>query len=461
MKRGLGRTWGILLLATFTSGALSGCLRDTRSVVERERRESFDLLTRGQRLKDSGDYLLARDILLEAAEVSPRPVVFYEIGNCYYHLGNLPQAEVYYQRALALAPDYSLAQAELDLVRQASRNAEMEQAAAEPEPRALVSQPVHEEQAEEAEETVAITGTTSPAQAVEVPVEEEPEEPPVDERQAVAPPPDEPAVLVTPLDIPATQPAVPSPDDPAGASVAARERPTGLTGMFGGISPAQDTDEADAAPVDIDPEEARLAIFPELYSATPATVESLEAEARNAERLGHFDKAVRDWSAVISRRPEDVDARLRLAHALYRSGRSRRAEQEYESAIRIDPENPETYFEQGNFYVLSGDRPAARRAFRQALTINPRHLRARNNLGALEMQLGNHEDAIYYLEQVVETQPDFSSAWLNLALAQDNSGVPARQVLETLERYQRLSPGLDTRTERWLQSLQRRAAGQQ
>src|SRR5690606_7620704 len=110
--------------------------RDTKTQLDRERSASFDMLTRAQRLKAQGDYLLARDLLLEAAEVSSRPVVFYEIGNCYYQLGNLEQAEMYYERALEMSPGYALAQAELDLVRQSMKNAELAQPPADRLPEA-------------------------------------------------------------------------------------------------------------------------------------------------------------------------------------------------------------------------------------------------------------------------------------------------------------------------------------
>ena len=104
---------GLLLAAG--AAFFSGCAHDRAVEREETRREAFDLLTEGQQLKEQGDYLLARDVLLEAAEASPRPVVYYEIGDTYYRLGEYDRAISYYDKALRMTPGYEEAEAARDL----------------------------------------------------------------------------------------------------------------------------------------------------------------------------------------------------------------------------------------------------------------------------------------------------------------------------------------------------------
>src|SRR5690606_30482625 len=123
--------------------------------------------------------------------------------------------------------------------------------------------------------------------------------------------------------------------------------------------------------------------------------------------------------------PTDIEARLNLANALHRSGRSRRAEEEYQRAASYAADNPAVFFDMANFYVRIKEDTKARDAFNRVLEIEPGHVRARNSLGALQIKLGNSDLAIPLLQKVLEAEPAFPLAWLNLALAQDNAGYPS------------------------------------
>lgn len=114
----------LFFLRTFTPlllGAVllfSGCVANKQARLDQERREAFDLLTEGQQLKEQGDYLLARDTFLRSAELSERPVVYYEIASCYEKLGDWEKAELYYEKTMELEDNYPAAQAALQLIQQ-------------------------------------------------------------------------------------------------------------------------------------------------------------------------------------------------------------------------------------------------------------------------------------------------------------------------------------------------------
>lgn len=511
IKSAANRGLPALIVVTLAGAAGTGCLHDPIRQAESDRRESFEMLTRAQRMKDQGDYLLARDLLLRAAETSERPVIYYEIANTHYLLDNPEQAEPYYERAVELAPDYELAQAELDLVRLEVRRRQLEaeqaalEAAARERDRAdaaaaeeaasareslpLTAEPAVEDEAPTAQEalepaievadaappaeptptataTPAPTPTASPEpverSVTDVFTEEdsaEAEEPEsiseVPEEETLDPESDEIAEQILPAE--EAEPAPPAPASPADAPARA------AGGAFGGFARAFGAATASEQPRteidldEIDLEAARRSVFPELTDEAGLPSEELAGRARTSQATGRFDEAVRRWERYLAREPDEMTARLAMAESLYRSGRSRRAEEAYQEAVRREPGNPEVHFAQGNFRVQTRNFSGAERSFRQALELAPDHLRARNNLGAALLEAGRPAEAVAEFRAVLEADENFLSGWLNLALALDDLGRPAGEVLPALETYARLSGQLDPEADRWLRSLRRSA----
>lgn len=452
MRRLHGRgKMGRALLALAAALPLAGCLQDRIRVMEGARTDAFDLLTRGQALKAGGDYLLARDFLVRSAERSPRPAAFYEVGNCYYHLENYEQALAWYDKALALAPDYELARAERDLA--AARLGDAEAASAMPR-----ETPIIIPGDQETGPTLQLRPTPQPTPE-RIPVAEKPPEPP---REEPAPAPEPPVLEAEAV----AEVVPPQPSEPAPAPEVAPEQPQGTSpatpgGLLGGLSKAFTSVAAAEAektnPADIDPERLRLAIFPELYRAEDEQEPALRAGAAEAERLGRQDEAARLWRRVLEDSPEDVEARLRLAKALQRSGRSWRAQEEIALAEKLSPSNAQVQFDKGTILLAEDDRAGAEAALRRAVELDPGHAGAQNNLAVIESDRGDARSAEARLEKVVAQNPDFAAAWLNLARAQDQQGRPAATVLRSLENHVRLSPESSEKTARWLRTLRQRA----
>lgn len=437
---------GLLVIAAITP--MAGCLHDQARLIESSRLGAFDLITQGQALKARGDFLLARDLFLKASESSPRPVVFYEIGNCYYHLENYPQALAYYDKAIELAPDYELAKAERDLA--AARDPQAAAAAPRETPIIIPGD-------QETGPTLQLRPTPQPTQAAETVAQPEPTPappaelpPPVEKPQVAEPPQPQP---------PAPSAAAEPPASPAPAT--ANTSPATPGGLMGGLTRAfASVAEAEAEktnPADLDPERVRLAVFPELYQSETETDTAIRASAIEAERLGRQDEAARLWRRILEKTPEDVEARLRLAKALQRSGRTWRAQEEIALAEKFSADNAEVQFEKGTFLLGTGDKAGAEAAFRRALVLDPGHLKTENNLAVLEMGRNEYSAAAERLQRVVAKDPDFAASWMNLALAQDGAGQPAAVVAKSLENYVRLSPETSEKTATWLRSLRQRA----
>jgi tetratricopeptide (TPR) repeat protein len=63
-----------------------------------------DHVARGRRLYDQGDFLHARDELLAAYQLEPRPELLFALGQVELNLGRFAQAIDYYQRFIATSP---------------------------------------------------------------------------------------------------------------------------------------------------------------------------------------------------------------------------------------------------------------------------------------------------------------------------------------------------------------------
>lgn len=435
-----------LIASTVLAGVMAaGCAHDPVARQQEDRREAFELLTKGQDLKKQGDYILALDSFKAAAQVSERPVIYYELGHTHYLLGNYQEAEIYYRRALELSPDYALAQADLDLVQQKLKGTEP-----------LVPPPIGEPRKPEPALAEAPQVQETPVAEVSAPdaapVPASTESARIDIPEEPAPATEEPREERLADIIPLTESETSSP-----GRVGSPNPFGGIAGALSGLS-GQGRAETTGNLESIDPAEARRVIFPELTDEQSLTPEQQRSEAAASARLGRFDEAARRWARILNSNPTDVEARLELASALNRSGRSRRAEDEFLRAAAQAPTNPTVFFEMGNFYVRINEQLKARDAFSRVLELDPSHLRARNNLGALQLRLGNPELAISLIQAVLEAEPGFPPAWLNLALAQDDAGYPPNAVRESLENYLRLSPVPDSAAEVWLGDLRTAAA---
>lgn len=81
------------------------------SLDESEQASALNLYNQGCALYEKSDFKGARESLLQAASTGwQNPALFYNLGNCYFRLGDLGRAILYYEKAKQLAPrDASIA----------------------------------------------------------------------------------------------------------------------------------------------------------------------------------------------------------------------------------------------------------------------------------------------------------------------------------------------------------------
>lgn len=418
----------------------AACVLDAKTKAELARGDAFSVYEEGLQYKADGNFVRARDKFLAAAAISPRPVFYYQVANCSYRLGQLEEATAYYQRSLDGAPDFALARSEYDLVRLQLRERELSAAAraqrlATAPPANVVAQlePAYRPLAPERPQPAIDESDAAPS-AIAPPAANE------------APPSLEPASS-------AASASAANPETPKAPKAATEE--FGFSGMRSAMTALQ-TKEGDdllsGALESIDKERARAVLFPELSRPSPVDLEAERKSARDSERLGRWDDAVRRWNRVVEADSSDLAARLSYARALARTARTQRAFEEYETLIKGHADNPRVWFERGNFLVGRQEYPRAQESYERAIALAPRSPEYRNNLAALYLRTENHRAAETVLRDLNRDFPEYAPAWLNRALLEERTGNLAA-ALGALETYLRLDAPRSEIEERWLLKL--------
>jgi len=187
--------------------------------------------------------------------------------------------------------------------------------------------------------------------------------------------------------------------------------------------------------------------------------------------LGEHALAARAYHEVVSRAPENLQARLRLGASLYSSGRLGAAEKELGEVLRRAPGHP-----QANFYLgavlfeqkrtdeararlerelaldprcygcmaklahiayLSGDDRLCESWLARVAALDPDYVETNLVSGMLASRAGRYDQAIQHLTRVVAQAPDYAKARYQLALAYRRSGNAAK-AKEHAEIYNRL-----------------------
>lgn len=119
-------------------------------------------------------------------------------------------------------------------------------------------------------------------------------------------------------------------------------------------------------------------------------LEGIDEEPSNRKAWEAFNQV---W---VVARPQDPIAWFSLGYTLS------------QRASRLDLETPSPD---------ASIREAARKAYLKAIALNPGYARAWNNLGAVQDELGNTQEALAAFRMAVKLKEDYALAWLNLGSA--------------------------------------------
>jgi tetratricopeptide (TPR) repeat protein len=148
-----------------------------------------------------------------------------------------------------------------------------------------------------------------------------------------------------------------------------------------------------------------------------------EANARAV--AGDYHGAVQLYRAAADDDPDDVPALLGLGAALLALGQYDAAEKEIRRALKVAPERSDVHLQLGLALYKRALYPGAALAFRRTVELDPDCTQAYLLLGESHNQLGEPDDAIAALEQVVRAGPH-ARAFYALGIAYDRKGQPER-----------------------------------
>lgn len=138
-------------------------------------------------------------------------------------------------------------------------------------------------------------------------------------------------------------------------------------------------------------------------AACSSKEDRLFKQAQLASDKGDLTKAIQLYTTILKKDPKHTAAltnrgilfeRLPAKTSKDRRKNQTLAERDYKAAIQDAPNVPETY----------------------------------NNLGALLLDMGRYEDAVYYLKRATNIRPNYFMAWMNLGIAYYKQGKVAESL---------------------------------
>lgn len=176
---------------------------------------------------------------------------------------------------------------------------------------------------------------------------------------------------------------------------------------------------------------------PDAESAVTRVVDALEA-IRAKNYAGALKTSFEGWESLgleVSGVKPAITA-LQAADANWRNAQTAmRASLEAAKTCWLTRSEAENNL--GVLEALSENVTAARTHFQAALAADSRHYRALTNLGNLELEAGNLEQAEILYKQVIAIQPEYSVVYNNLAAAMRKRG-KRHESVEYLKKSQRL-----------------------
>jgi tetratricopeptide (TPR) repeat protein len=142
----------------------------------------------------------------------------------------------------------------------------------------------------------------------------------------------------------------------------------------------------------------------------PDDIEAREKLAFALFQLGRMDEAAGEFQEIARRAPGDSDAHNNLAMALASGGRIDEAIVQFREALRLKPNNPVIHNNLGNVLAQAGQGNEAISEFREALRLRPEYARAHGNLGMALVKLGRDDEAIGEFKEALRIDPNDSAA---------------------------------------------------
>ena len=177
--------------------------------------------------------------------------------------------------------------------------------------------------------------------------------------------------------------------------------------------------------------QAAIEVYSESLKWQPNDPDIYNARGVAWQRIGQFEPAVRDHTAAIERKPDEMAYNNR-ARAYRQLGNYPQALADYTAALGIKPDFAEAYYARGLVHRLTGQLAAARSDLKRALELNPSMPEAHHDLAVLDQTESRWDAALEGYSRAARLAPENPLPWINRGV-----------LLQQLGRYESALPDYD------------------
>ena len=147
------------------------------------------------------------------------------------------------------------------------------------------------------------------------------------------------------------------------------------------------------------PEESEKA-YQELLESAPGDAEAWAEYAGLEVSRPNFPEAIRAYQEELNLEPANLQDRLELVKILLKQGQRQEADDQLEMAKRTNPQTPEPWLFSAYLHLQDKDLVKAREEYLQVLQLDPKSEPAPYNLGLIEMDSKNWDEAEKWFSRI-------------------------------------------------------------
>ena len=157
-----------------------------------------------------------------------------------------------------------------------------------------------------------------------------------------------------------------------------------------------------------------LELLVRAHKLAPQNADIIFLLARISMTQNYFEDAIPLLESGLKVAPQRADLHAALGESYFMSGKAEKAIDEFKKLIELDP-SARSYAFMGLSYRHLGRFDEARKYFQEGLKLDPHNSSCLFNMGFIEERQGNHAAAEQLFQKVLQQNPDFSEALLELA----------------------------------------------
>jgi len=133
--------------------------------------------------------------------------------------------------------------------------------------------------------------------------------------------------------------------------------------------------------------------------------------------LEQYDRAVQDYSKIIERDSNYIDAYNNRGVVYADLAQYDQAMLDYEKVIELDPNNASVYNNRANSYYDLGQFDPAIQDYNKAIALDPNYTAAYNNRGRAYDEIKQYDQAIQDYSKAIEIDPNYFNAYYNRGIS--------------------------------------------